>query len=148
MKIRKRIYSTPNSGIDKSALKKAKHREIDANRRARESAAVMRLSLLTSDDRSIAGQYAAQKRDKVTTLELAADKIESLQNQVEKFSTQLANEKEKNIRLTELIKKIKSSNENQIKDSNNLIHNVFLNLLPYPNNISHRLLFDRASFCV
>jgi PAS domain-containing protein len=100
----------------KEAVKKAKHREIDANRRARESAAVLRLSNLTSSPNHVINANSLLKRDKVTTLELAGDKIEQLEDLIGKLNQQLTNEKNKSTSLshqiTQYINKLKQFQQN------------------------------------
>jgi len=85
--------------------KKAKHRSIDANRRAREASAVARLQNLTCTEKESANR-TANKRDKVTTLEMAGDKITDLEDELAKLRLALKGERTKNQQLTQHLTKM------------------------------------------
>ena len=114
--------SPPPSNLTPSEMKKAKHREIDAARRAREGAAVSRLHALiagktaaNSASPAAAGPAVAlgkeaaaaesekDKKDKVGILEVVGDRIVELEKLCEKLKDELREEKDKNRELGDSI---------------------------------------------
>ena len=105
----KRQRRSALSAAERAAIKKLKHREIDAQRRQRESAAIARLQQLMSSksggttvevevassasgERDEEGEGEEERKDKVSVLEDSARRMQQLQELVDRLSDTCSNQ--------------------------------------------------------
>ena len=104
--------SQSQSHLSPSELKKVRHREIDAARRAREGAAISRLHSLIAGPSAVASapgggdEKVTDKKDKVGILEVVGDRLMELERLCERLKGEVMEKEEKLSDATESVSKM------------------------------------------